>query len=177
MNDVSDAASDVETADLTIVDTEKFLETSKSIPIFRTEKDVKSADEIDWTDFEKVNITDAYFTNKEVSAVNNESYVKYAYDNDNFYIYFNVKDDVHHSFLNSSYWSGDSVQVAFAPERNTFKLEVGASFDAETGEVYCTNEDVSAKGVRNGEISEYFLTVPWIAFTSAMPKNSSSARL
>lgn len=170
VNDVSDAASDVETADLTIVDTEKFLETSKSIPIFRTEKDVKSADEIDWTDFEKVNITDAYFTNKEVSAVNNESYVKYAYDNDNFYIYFNVKDDVHHSFLNSSYWSGDSVQVAFAPERNTFKLEVGASFDAETGEVYCTNEDVSAKGVRNGEISEYFLTVPWIAFTSAMPE-------
>ena len=170
VNDAAYDSSEVETADLTIVDTEKFLEMSKSIPIFRTKTEVKSADEIDWADFERVNITDAYFTNKEVSEVNNESYVKYAYDGENFYIYFNVKDDTHHSFLNSSYWSGDSVQVAFAPERNTFKLEVGASFDKDTGKVYCTNEDVSAKGVRNGDISEYFLTVPWTAFTSGMPE-------
>ncbi|UKI35486.1 MAG: hypothetical protein L6V93_15250 [Clostridiales bacterium] len=38
MNDVSDAASDVETADLTIVDTEKFLETSKKHTDFSAPK-------------------------------------------------------------------------------------------------------------------------------------------
>lgn len=171
-NAVSDEAvenDDTDNAELTIIDTNEFLETSKSIPIFRVSEKTDDISKYNWENHININIKDVYMINKTLDKADNEASVRYAYDDENFYLNFTVKDNIHHSLLNSSYWSADSVQIAFAPVLNTLKLELGISFDEKTGEIYTTNDDINAKIKRNGEISNYYITVPWSVFTDKLP--------
>lgn len=170
VNDETETSQSSETADLTIVDAAEFLETSKSIPVFRTMSPVGDISAYDWSSHPKINISDVYFTNKSVSTADNTSSVRYAYDDNNLYLNFEVEDNVHNAFLNSSFWQGDSVQFAFANESGRM-TEAGVCFDAQTGEVYCTNEKVSAKCIRTGTTSVYYITAPWTVFTDKLPES------
>ena len=170
ISDSAEPSPSADEADITIVDAGEFMETSKSIPVFKATDKISDLSEYNWQNHPQINIKDVYFTNKSVTSADNTSSVRYAYDSGNFYLNFTVKDNVHYALLNTNYWSGDSVQFAFAANTGRM-LEIGISFDPQSGEVYCTNESVYAKCLRNDDISHYYITVPWTVFADKLPES------
>ncbi|GBG09990.1 hypothetical protein PAT3040_04674 [Paenibacillus agaridevorans] len=109
--------------------------------------------------------------------------VKFAYDQDYFYLSAKVRDNTHFAAAGIDMWSGDSIQFAFG-ENGVYGAEYGINLiDGQTqvwrwrnGSASFGKETVVANTVRTGNDTYYEARLPWQAiFASGMPSEGPVA--
>ncbi|WP_181592693.1 S-layer homology domain-containing protein [Paenibacillus sp. YN15] len=96
--------------------------------------------------------------------------IKFAYDQDYFYLSAKVRDNTHFAVANSDMWNGDSIQFAFG-ENGVYGAEYGLNlFNGQTqiwrwknGSASAGMETVTAKTARTGNDTYYEARLPWNA--------------
>ncbi|NOV01613.1 CBM96 family carbohydrate-binding protein [Paenibacillus planticolens] len=108
--------------------------------------------------------------------------VKFAYDEENFYAWFEVKDQVHKGVAGSSMWTGDSIQLAFSADGAAYETEYGLGLTGSVPEVWrwaagnaqLGKETVSLTAARNesAQTTVYEAAFPWKALFKEKPTDS-----
>jgi hypothetical protein len=108
--------------------------------------------------------------------------VKFAYDEENFYARFEVKDQVHRGITGSSMWSGDSIQMAFSADGAAYETEYGLGLTESVPEVWrwaagnaqLGKETVALTAARNeaAQTTVYEAAFPWKALFKEKPADS-----
>ncbi|MFD0712431.1 chitobiase/beta-hexosaminidase C-terminal domain-containing protein [Paenibacillus sp. GCM10027626] len=104
--------------------------------------------------------------------------IKYAYDEDYFYMAAKVTDNTHKAFAGDMMWKGDSLQLAFSADGIAYGPEYGlalvggepqtAQWSAGTGTL--GREAIELQAVRYGNETIYEARLPWEAiFAGGMP--------
>ncbi len=102
---------------------------------------------------------------KDVKAI-----CKFAYDDENLYLMVDVTDNDFVSFSGSSYWQGDSIQLAISSVDEGYGTEIGFAHNAETGlgEVHApVDRESEQKGFpfvstyHEGTRTVYEASIPW----------------
>jgi len=109
------------------------------------------------------------FNNNPTADIKVEA--KFAQDEEAFYLYIEVIDDIYTHVTGESYWTGDCIQLAISELDEIFGSELGLTFDpnAERGEVFGIGfsheqrEKVICVGSRNEEEKKtvYEAKIPW----------------
>ncbi len=95
--------------------------------------------------------------------------VKIAWDDEKFYVYTEVKDDVHTSQGGGNYWQKDSIQIAMGLPEESFGDEIGLSLDQSINESYLAlpagfqdkYKDTEYIVIRKGNITYYEMAIAW----------------
>jgi len=134
------------------------------IPLSTIENVTVDGDGSEWGKFPAIRPVKS--TRSEVSAEVNG---KVAWDEKNFYLYVEVKDDVFISQGGGTYWQADSIQIAMGLPEESFGDEIGLSFDMKTNESYLAlpagfqdkYKDTEYIVVRKGNITYYEMSIAW----------------
>lgn len=159
-----------------VADTDRLGSLFHNIPVFYKEDIVVDADDSDWED-----VTMAYMpiiTHKQLQIYahddEREKDLKvnyaFAYDEEYFYMYYNVYDDlIETNGTLSDYWRGDSIQFMLSEESETTGYEFGLIHDTKTnsGKIFSSAVDeemlnkciVSTK--REEKYTTYEAAIPW----------------
>ena len=94
--------------------------------------------------------------------------VKLGYDDDNLYLALKVFDNVHYSFNDLNYWTGDSVQIAITRTQDPFGNEMGIVHDenSQTFGIFTSlldsvTETIKIKTKHEEEYTYYDIALPW----------------
>ncbi len=99
-----------------------------------------------------------------------ESECKFAYDENNFYLYMEITDDEYNYKEGSAfYWQGDSVQMAISGVDETYGTEIGFGYNPVTGkgDIYAPalNENqiskINLSASQSGNKTYYEMAFPW----------------
>jgi len=100
----------------------------------------------------------------------NVSEVRCAYDEENFYFYIEVEDDIFTSYsTEDTYWQGDSIQMAISSTEEEYGSELGFSYNSETGVGTIFGNGFTAeqkakmelKAYQDGTLTIYEASIPW----------------
>ncbi len=103
---------------------------------------------------------------------------KFAYDEEKFYFMIAVEDDQHVYETGTSYWSGDSLQIAVSNMDETYGTEIGMIHNASTGEGEIYGDafspdqmaKINLKTSQQGTKTIYECSIPWtVKFRYGMP--------
>lgn len=103
--------------------------------------------------------------------------VRFAYDEESFYISATVTDDIQHPERHDAIWSGDSIQIAFSEDGQTYGAEIGFSEGNGNPEIWRWNAGTSTLGIetiafqsqREGNKTVYEAKLPWKAIFAESP--------
>lgn len=95
--------------------------------------------------------------------------VKVAFDDERFYLYTEVKDDIHMSESGSSYWQYDSIQIMLGTHDEEAGDELGWALDPVTNTSYMATpaefverqSEIEHTVIRKGNITSYEASIPW----------------
>ena len=95
--------------------------------------------------------------------------IKTTWDEENFYIYAEVKDETYFPQIGGTYWKGDCIQLVLGSTEEYFGYEVGLNIDPATNEPYLTlPADKTAKAdsiqravKRDENLYTYEISLPW----------------
>lgn len=95
--------------------------------------------------------------------------VKFAWDNEAFYFYAEVYDEIYRPQIGGSYWQGDSLQFCMGLPEETFGDEFGFSYDEENKQPYIAlpaaindkKDLVDAAFRHDGSLLKYEIKIPW----------------
>ena len=94
---------------------------------------------------------------------------KFAWDNEAFYFYAEVHDEIYRPQIGGSYWQGDSLQFCMGLPDETFGDEFGFSYDEENKKPYIAlpaaiNDKadlIDAAFKHDGALLKYEIKIPW----------------
>ncbi|MGN0178147.1 MAG: carbohydrate binding domain-containing protein, partial [Monoglobaceae bacterium] len=94
---------------------------------------------------------------------------KFAHDDEAFYLYIEVTDDIYVYETSETYWIGDSIQLTISDLDEVYGSELGLTFNPETGdgEVWGIGfspeqrKQITYKGMRKGNKNIYEAKIPW----------------
>jgi len=97
---------------------------------------------------------------------------KFAYNEDNFYLYIEATDDIYNAVSGETYWTGDSIQFTVSRMDELYGIEIGVSHNETTGmaELYSSAlgkdalAQIDAKSTRVENTTIYEICMPWILF-------------
>lgn len=106
-----------------------------------------------------------------------EGSAKFAYDDENFYLYFEVSDDTFYNVEGSGYWKGDSIQCTLSTLDEDYGCEIGFAHNPKTGkgEVYSSAlssdliELIQLQTKQEGDKTYYEAAIPWTVKTGKKP--------
>lgn len=152
-----------------------YLATGKMIPAYKAEGITVDGDFSDWSD--KYNIIPITAVTKLKSCTPDaKANIRYAWDEQYFYIAVDVTDDSFEPVEGSGYWTGDSLQVSFSNDDSTkkFGTEIGFNYipSKDSSDVNgIDGSDIQYKASQNGQTVYYEIAVPWsIQFGEAVPE-------
>ncbi|WP_138753097.1 S-layer homology domain-containing protein [Paenibacillus sinopodophylli] len=111
---------------------------------------------------------------------------KFAYDQDALYVSVAVKDNIHEAVAGDGIWMGDSVQIAFSQDGNSYGPEYGFAlvngqpdiWRWSNGNASLDKEAVVFHSVRSLNVTSYEAKIPWKAiFAAGKPDHRFRAEL
>ena len=153
----------------------------KYMPVYPA-KDIKiDASGDDWEDYPAMGLPTlptqyTIFVNGCIKDIDVKA--KFAQDDEAFYLYIEVTDDVYVYETNETYWIGDSVQLTISDLDEVYGSELGLTFnpDTEEGEVWGIGfspeqrKEITFKGSRRDNKTYYEAKIPWKIKYSEKPK-------
>lgn len=143
---------------------DKYLKTSRMIPVYKTDPLTIDGDLSDWDDKHDRIALDRVST-IEGGSVDMTVSMSLAWDDKYLYVGIDVEDDSHEPVSGSTFWMGDCVQVALSydtPDR-TYGTEIGFNLSesgvSEINQV--SNSEMQFKAAKNGTNIKYEIAVPW----------------
>ncbi|BBH24555.1 hypothetical protein Back11_59000 [Paenibacillus baekrokdamisoli] len=114
-------------------------------------------------------ILDGWGGNDDLST-----HARFAYDDDAFYLGIQVKDNSHEAVGGDGIWMGDSVQIAFSQDGNTYGPEYGFALVNGQSDIWRWNSGTASLGkeavafhsTQNLNVTTYEAKIPWKAIFS-----------
>lgn len=146
----------------------------KYMPVYKAEGITIDGNSEDWEGFPAMTVPTlptqymVYIDDGRVK--DNVSKVRCAYDEENFYLYIEVEDDIFTSYsTEDTYWQGDSIQMAISSTEESYGSELGFSYNAETGKGTIFGNGFTAeqkaqmelKASQSGTLTIYEARIPW----------------
>ncbi|MBQ7986705.1 MAG: S-layer homology domain-containing protein [Clostridia bacterium] len=146
----------------------------KFMPVYRAEGITVDGSPDDWEGFPSMTLPTlptqymVYINDKEPRDVLSEA--KFAFDDENLYIYIEVTDNTFVSYQGENdYWKGDSIQLAISSTEETYGNELGFAYHPELGEgvVYGNGfvaeqkKQITLKASQSGNVTVYEAAFPW----------------
>lgn len=146
----------------------------KYMPVYRADGITVDGSPEEWDGFPSMTLPTlptqymVYINDKAPRDVLSEA--KFAYDDENLYIYIEVTDNIFLSYQGENdYWQGDSIQLAISSTEETYGNELGFAYHPELGEgvVYGNGfvaeqkEQITLKASQNGNMTIYEASIPW----------------
>ncbi len=146
----------------------------KYMPVYKAEGITVDGNSEDWEGFPAMTVptlpTQYMVYMNDGRVKDNISEVRCAYDEENFYFYIEVEDDIFTSYSSEdTYWQGDSIQMAISSTDEVYGSELGFSYDAESGVGTVFGNGFTAeqkaqmklKASQNGNLTIYEASIPW----------------
>ncbi len=129
----------------------------------------------DWSEYPSLSMptipSEQYFSLiNDGKAFDNTALAKFAYDQENFYLYIEVTDDIFQYLPgNDKYWQGDSLQLTISTLDEDYGSEMGFAYNPTTGqgEIYGMafsdeeNERIKFSASNSGKLTIYEAAIPW----------------
>ncbi len=151
------------------------------LPLYKKNNIVIDGDGSDWADIYSVHVPvkkSQYQIYNNAAELNLEMDYKAAYDDENFYLYVETRDDIFAPNVASSYWANDSLQVAMSSISESFGDEVGLQY-TEDGGYYTSNswrfdeiKKMKIKTLYDGTKAVYEVAIPWSVHFGERPEDS-----
>lgn len=151
------------------------------LPLYKKNDIVIDGDGTDWADIYSVHVPvkkSQYQIYNNAAKLNLEMDYKAAYDDENFYLYVETRDDIFAPNVASAYWQNDSLQVAMSSLSESFGDEVGLQY-TEDGGYYTSNswrfdeiKKIKIKTAYDGTKAVYEVAIPWSVHFGERPKDS-----
>lgn len=131
----------------------------------------------DWADFPAIEVTKTRTYIKDVD-INNKVSVKVAWDDEYFYYYAEVYDEIFKPRADSAYWQGDCLQICMGLPEEVFGDEIGFSWDEANQKPYVLLPSalsdkadlVKSAFSQSGNTQRYEMAVPWTVPFDARPE-------
>lgn len=146
----------------------------KFLPVYRGEGIIVDGSPADWEGFPSMTLPTlptqymVYINDNKPRDVLSEA--KFAFDEENLYIYIEVTDDTFVSYQGENdYWKGDSIQLAISSTDETYGNELGFAYHPELGygSVYGSGfsadqkKQITLECSQNGNVTVYEARFPW----------------
>lgn len=146
----------------------------KFMPVYRAEGITVDGSPEDWEGFPSMTLPTlptqymVYINDEKPRDVYSEA--KFAFDDENLYIYIEVTDDTFVSYQGENdYWKGDSIQLAISSTEETYGNELGFAYHPELGYgvvygngfVADQKKQITLKASQNGNVTVYEAALPW----------------
>lgn len=167
-----------------VSDLEQVLGGFKNIPVKPAKNIVIDGKGDDWADYSAIavpTLSSQYkiFMTDDPNPRDMTADLKLAHDDEKFYMYLEVTDDIHTFDDSSNYWQKDSVQIALSRATDGYGCEIGFLYNADEdkGSIYSTAivqgeiESIDYVARRDGNKTIYEIGIPWTIYYGGSPSS------